>query len=70
MTTILQEDSPWMFGVFPKSGGAFQQWVGNAKPTQMVRNVLQFMKIDSNLRVQKLRNGIHLCGGLWDCWQH
>lgn len=54
MTKILQEDSPWMFGVFPKSGGAFQQWVGNAKPTQMVRNVLQFMKIDSNLRVQKI----------------
>lgn len=54
MTQILQEDAPWMFGVFPKSGGAFQQWVGNAKPTQMVRNVLQFMKIDSALRVQKI----------------
>lgn len=54
MTTILQEDAPWMFGVFPKSGGAFQQWVGNAKPTQMVRNVLQFMKIDSHLRTQKI----------------
>lgn len=54
MTQILQDDAPWMFGVFPKSGGAFQQWVGNAKPTQMVRNVLQFMKIDSALRVQKI----------------
>ena len=53
MTTIVQEDAPWMFGLFPKSGGAFQQWVGNAKPTQMVRNTLQYMKIDSELRSKK-----------------
>ena len=43
-----------MFGLFPKSGGAFQQWVGNAKPTQMVRNTLQYMKIDSDLRSTKI----------------
>jgi ABC-type transport system substrate-binding protein len=54
MTTIVQEDAPWMFGLFPKSGGAFQQWVGNAKPTQMVRNTLQYMKIDSELRSKKI----------------
>jgi ABC-type transport system substrate-binding protein len=53
MTKIVQEDAPWMFGLFPKSGGAFQQWVGNAKPTQMVRNTLQYMKIDSDLRSKK-----------------
>lgn len=55
MTHILQEDAPWMFGMFPKSGGAFQQWVGNAKPTQMVRNTLQYMKVDPVLREQKIR---------------
>ena len=55
MTRILQQDAPWMFGVFPKSGGAFQQWVGNAKPTQMVRNTLQYMKIDPVLRAQKIQ---------------
>lgn len=54
MTKIVQEDAPWMFGLFPKSGGAFQQWVGNAKPTQMVRNTLQYMKIDSDLRSKKI----------------
>lgn len=54
MTKILQEDAPWMFGAFPKSGGAFQQWVGNAKPTQMVRNTLQYMKIDPALRAKKI----------------
>lgn len=54
MTRILQEDAPWMFGAFPKSGGAYQQWVGNAKPTQMVRNTLQYLKIDPALRAQKI----------------
>ena len=54
MTTILQNDAPWMFGIYPKSGGAFQQWVGNAKPTQMVRNTLQYMKIDAALRTEKI----------------
>lgn len=43
-----------MFGAFPKSGGAFQQWVGNAKPTQMVRNTLQYLKIDPALRAKKI----------------
>jgi hypothetical protein len=54
MIKILQVDEPWMFGAFPKSGGAFQQWVGNAKPTQMVRNTLQYMKIDPALRAKKI----------------
>ena len=55
MTHILQQDAPWMFGMFPKSGGAFQQWVGNAKPTQMVRNTLQYLKVNPDLRSQKIQ---------------
>lgn len=46
MVAIVQADAPWMFGFFPKSGAAYQSWVGNAKPTQMVRNTLQYYKID------------------------
>jgi ABC-type transport system substrate-binding protein len=81
MTRIVQEDSPWMFGVFPKSGGAFQQWVGNAKPTQMVRNTLQFMKIDPVLRKQKTDEWnppvwwpfwlllLVLVAGTWPAWR-
>ncbi|VFR33959.1 ABC transporter substrate-binding protein [Orrella dioscoreae] len=53
MVAITQRDAPWMFGYFPKSGGAYHQWVGNAKPTQMVRNTLQFMKVDPALRAQR-----------------
>jgi len=70
-----------MFGVFPKSGGAFQQWVGNAKPTQMVRNTLQFMKIDPVLRKQKTDEWnppvwwpfwlllLVLVAGTWPAWR-
>jgi len=54
MVAIVQRDAPWMFGYFPMSGGAYQQWVGNAKPTQMVRNTLQYMKIDAPLRQRKI----------------
>lgn len=54
MNRIVQHDAPWMFGLNPKSGGAYQQWVGNAKPTQMVRNTLQYLKIDPALRTQKI----------------
>lgn len=55
MISIVQQDAPWMFGMFPKSGGAYQQWVSNAKPTQMVRNTLQYIRIDPALRAQKIR---------------
>jgi ABC-type transport system substrate-binding protein len=54
MVAIVQRDAAWMFGYFPMSGGAYQQWVGNAKPTQMVRNMLQYMKVDSALRTKKI----------------
>lgn len=55
MVAIVQHDAAWMFGYFPKSGGAYQTWVGNAKPTQMVRNTLQFYRLDPQLRAQKIK---------------
>ncbi len=54
MVALVQQDAPWMFGYFPKSGGAYQGWVSNAKPTQMVRNTLQYYRIDPALRAQKI----------------
>ena len=53
MLQIVQKDAPWMFGYVPNSGGVYQQWVHNAKPTQMVRNTLQYLRIDPELRAQK-----------------
>jgi ABC-type transport system substrate-binding protein len=81
MIQLLQDDAPWMFGLFPKSGGAFQQWVGNAKPTQMVRNTLQYMKIDTVLRNKKIAEwntpvwwplglfALLLCAIVWPAWR-
>ena len=53
MVAVVQKDAPWMFGYVPNSGGVYQQWVANAKPTQMVRNTLQYLRIDASLRAQK-----------------
>ena len=39
-----------MFGYFPNTGGAWQGWVGNVKPSQMVRNSLQYYKINTEQR--------------------
>lgn len=55
MVHIVQHDAPWMFGYFPKSGGAYQAWVKNAKPTQMVRNTLQYYRIEPALRAEKIK---------------
>ncbi len=54
MVEITQRDAPWMFGYSPKSGGAYHHWVGNAKPTQMVRNTLQYLSIDPQARAQSV----------------
>jgi len=54
MVQIVQHDMPWMFGFYPKSGGAYQSWVANAKPTQMVRNTLQYLRIDPAVRADRI----------------
>lgn len=55
MVDVVQRDAPWMFGYYPKSGGAWHAWVGNAKPTQMVRNTLQYYRIDPAMRATAIR---------------
>lgn len=55
MVAIVQRDAPWLFGYYPKSGGAYQAWVGNAKPTQMVRNTLQYYRIAPALRAREIK---------------
>ncbi len=54
MIAIAQEDAVWSFGYFPTSAAALHQWVKNAKPTQMIRNNVQFMRIDVAKRVEKI----------------
>lgn len=55
MVSVVQNDMPWMFGFYPRSGGAYQAWVANAKPTQMARDTLQYLRVDAPLRSDKIR---------------
>ncbi len=54
MITQLQQDAVWSFGYFPKSAAAYQQWVFNGKPTQIIRNPIGYLRLDPALRAQKI----------------
>ncbi len=55
LISIVQRDAPWSFGYFPTSAAAFHQWVKNGKPTQIVRNHIQYLRVDPALRVEKIK---------------
>ena len=55
MIAIVQKDAPWSFGYFPTSAAALQHWVKNAKPTQMIRNNMQYVRIDAQERLAQIR---------------
>jgi hypothetical protein len=44
----------WSFGYFPTSAAAFHQWINNGKPTQIIRNHIQYLRVDAPLRAQKI----------------
>jgi len=46
MIRIVQEDAPWTWGYFPTSAAALHQWVHNGKPTQIIRNHIQYLRVD------------------------
>jgi hypothetical protein len=54
MVRILQEDAPWSFGYNPYAAGAYHQWLYNAKPTNLVKDLLTYYRIDPALRAQKI----------------
>ena len=55
MIGIVQQDAPWSFGYFPTSAAALHHWVKNAKPTQMIRNNVQYIRIDAKERASQIR---------------
>ena len=55
MVKIVQQDAAWSWGYFPYSSGAFHKWVHNVKPTSMVRNIFQYVRIDGAERERSLR---------------
>jgi ABC-type transport system substrate-binding protein len=54
MVTLLQHDSPWLFGYFPKAFSLRHAWVSPSKPNLMANNTLKYRRIDPALR-DKLR---------------
>ena len=59
MVKIVQQDAVWSWGYFPYSSGAFHKWVHNTKPTSMVRNMFQYVRIDAAERERSLRAWNH-----------
>jgi hypothetical protein len=55
MVTLLQHDSPWLFGYFPKAFSLRHAWVSPSKPNLMANNTLKYRRIDPVLR-DKLRS--------------
>lgn len=54
MIEIVQNDAPWSFGYYPTSAAALHHWVKNSKPTEMVRNNIQYLRVDAKERMQKI----------------
>jgi ABC-type transport system substrate-binding protein len=52
MVEIAQRDGVWLFGWTDEYSGAYHQWVYNGKPSNMIRDQLQYMRIDPALRVR------------------
>jgi ABC-type transport system substrate-binding protein len=46
MQEIIRHDSPWVFGVHPKSFLLYHQWYQNLKPNLMANNKLKYFRID------------------------
>ena len=55
MIRTLQEDEPVLFGYFPPGAAACHAWLGNARPSGMVQNALQYMKVDAEARLEAIR---------------
>ncbi len=66
MVEIARRDSPWLWGYNPYSVGSYQPWMKNGVPTYMVRNTLEFRRIDPAMRARLVRewNPPHF----WPLW--
>ncbi len=53
MTRLVRDDAPWAFGFWAWVGTANQQWVYNAKPGLVIRDMGRFYRVDPALRVKK-----------------
>lgn len=54
MNRIVQQDSPWIFGLHPKSYTLGHVWLKNRKPNDIGNNILKYQRLDAAQRA-KLR---------------
>jgi len=50
MIDIVRRDAPWVWGYHPKTYGLAHAWVMNAKPNNMARNNVKYLRIDAGKR--------------------
>ena len=50
MVDVLRQESPWLFGFFPKAFSLHHDWYRNAKPHLMANNTLKYKRIDGERR--------------------
>lgn len=50
MVRRVQIDAPWMFGIFPAGTYLHHDWVGNFKPPGLIKNTIQYLRIDTARR--------------------
>lgn len=54
MLRIVQDDAVWMFGIFPGNTAVYQSWVGNGKPSIIVKDTAKFLRLDIERRTVAL----------------
>lgn len=81
MTAIAREDSPWLWGYNPYSVGSYQPWMSNGKPTYMIREIIEYRRLDPAMRESLVRKwnpphfwplwliGLLFLLGLWPAWR-
>ena len=81
MQDIVRRDSPWLWGYNAFAVGSYQPWMSNGKPSYMVRNLLEYRRVDPVMRARLVREwnpphfwplwAIALLAllGLWPAWR-
>jgi hypothetical protein len=55
MSEIVQKDGVWLFGWSEEYTGAYQQWLDNGKPSNIIRDSLPYLRLDPALRMRLVR---------------
>ena len=55
MNRILHHDSPWVFGLHPKSYTLGHRWLKNRKPSDVGSNIMKYQRIDAGERAAAQR---------------